>query len=125
MSCICEVILLYTEEVIGHALCITINCAHTTPEIRYYCSVSFSLQLLIEVHMENLLDDLKEHFASKLLRSVASLQSIEQALNTDHVSAATDKPQWTIDCAGEAILNCLKDLSKPKVCNYIHMHVCK
>ena len=71
--------------------------------------------------MENLLDDMKEHFASKILGTVASLQSIEQTLDTDHVSVAADKPQWTIDCAGEAILNCLQDLSKPKA----HQCMCK
>lgn len=71
--------------------------------------------------MEQLLDDFRVHFASKVLTTVAALQSIEQRQNTDQLSEPTHEPGWTIDCAGEAILSCLQNLSKSKACYCIHM----
>ncbi len=58
--------------------------------------------------MESMLEDLKHHFCSNVLRVADELQSIDEA-TTSASSALTvvDREEWKIDHAGESILNCI------------------
>ena len=71
------------------------------------------LQLLMEVGMDNLIDDLKSHFATKVIPTIASLQATEQP--GPPVEPQATKLGWALDVGGEAILNCVKNLSKSRV----------
>ena len=75
-----------------------------------------SLQLLTEVHMEFMIDDLKDYFCSNVLCTVQKLQSV----NEDTIDGSNPllEQQWMMDVAGEELLKCISSLSKVMVRGY-------
>ena len=75
------------------------------------------IQLLTEVKMENLLPDFQAHFRTNVLTTVATLQSSESVSDeTQMTTTANYDTPSSIDSAGDALLKCMENLSKPKVC---------
>lgn len=64
--------------------------------------------MLAEVGMDKLVPDLKAHFQSDVLSTIATLQSSEPNEHT----VPPDGPSTSIDEAGEALLRCMENLSK-------------
>ena len=75
------------------------------------------IQLLTEVMMENLLPDLQDHFRTNVLATVAALQTSESVSDETPMTTTGDyDTPWSINSAGDALLKCMENLSKPKVC---------
>ena len=65
--------------------------------------------------MEELIDELKSHFCSNVLCTVQRLQSAEDKTN-DMQNTPSSEGDWTMDVAGNELLQCIDGLSKVKVC---------